>query len=168
MADSLDWKPLRSSNVARAAYDSEAGELLVEFVSGATYAYQNQSESSLDDLVNSSSPGSWVARWLKPLPARRISAIVLALLLCGPVWAGETFPVVIDVPTQAEAKDVIGLMIELRILDAEHDRDVCVLSANRSTGASFDYSSDDCVIQYRAADQSFVFPKGFSFRVERK
>jgi hypothetical protein len=166
MADNLDWKPLRSSNVARAAYDSDAGELLVEFVSGATYAYQNQSESSLDDLVNSSSPGSWVARWLKPLPARRISAIALALLLCGPVWAGETLPLVIDVPTQAEAKDAIGVMIMVRILDAEHDRDICVLSANRLTG--LDYSSDDCVIQYRAADQSFVFPKGFSFRVERK
>jgi hypothetical protein len=120
------------------------------------------------DRVTGEVSSGGVPRWLKPLPARRISAIALALLLCGPVWAGETLPVVIDVPTQAEAKDAIGVMVEVRIMDAEHDRDICVLSANRSTGASFDYSSDDCVIQYRAADQSFVFPKGFSFRVERK
>lgn len=69
----IEWHNLRSSNVARAAFDEDAGELLIQFKSGSTYAYPNQSESTLQDIVNASSPGGYVSRWLRNQPSRRIS-----------------------------------------------------------------------------------------------
>lgn len=72
MAD-LDWQNVRSTNIARVALDEESGELYVEFEGGRIYAYPNQSEATLQDIVNAASPGGYVSRWLKRLPARRIS-----------------------------------------------------------------------------------------------
>ncbi len=68
-----EWTDVRSSNVARVGYDDEAGELMVEFLSGAVYAYPNQGRASYEDLSTNPSPGSYVARWLKNTTFRRIS-----------------------------------------------------------------------------------------------
>jgi hypothetical protein len=65
--------PVRSTNVAAVGFDEDTQELIVEFASGASYAYGGQSEATLQDLLNSNSPGSYVARHLRHLPARRIS-----------------------------------------------------------------------------------------------
>lgn len=69
----LNWQPVRSSNIARVAFDEESGDLYVEFQGGRVYALPNQSEATLQDLMNAASPGGYYARWLKRLPARRIS-----------------------------------------------------------------------------------------------
>lgn len=55
-----EWTPLDSSNVAACAYDPDKQELYVRFRSGATYAYHGAEQSLHDDLVASSSPGSFV------------------------------------------------------------------------------------------------------------
>jgi len=71
MAD-ITWTELKSSNVGRVAYDSEADELLVEFKSGSVYAYPSAGEAAYQDLLTNPSPGSYVGRWLRGQPARRI------------------------------------------------------------------------------------------------
>jgi len=71
MAD-IQWTEVKSSNVAKVAYDSEADELLIEFRSGGVYAYPSAGEAAYQDLVNNPSPGSYVNRWLKGQPSRRV------------------------------------------------------------------------------------------------
>ena len=71
--DALQWQPMpQSSNVARAAYDGAARELIVEFSDGSQYAYGGTTENDLFLLVNSPSPGSYVFRNLKRFPARKL------------------------------------------------------------------------------------------------
>jgi hypothetical protein len=72
----IEWRDVRSSTVARVGWDEEADELLVEFsnkTGSSVYAYPNQGRSAYEDLVNNPSPGSYVARWLRNAPSRRIS-----------------------------------------------------------------------------------------------
>ncbi len=68
-----EWTAVRSSNVARVGWDSEAEELLIEFKSGATYAYPSADEAAYQDLITSNSPGQYVNRWLRGQPSRRLS-----------------------------------------------------------------------------------------------
>lgn len=68
-----EWTAVRSSNVGRVGYDEDADELLIEFLSGAVYAYPNQGRSAYEDLATNPSPGQYVARWLRNAPSRRIS-----------------------------------------------------------------------------------------------
>jgi hypothetical protein len=68
----IEWTDLKSSNVARAAYDSDADELLVEFKSGGIYAYPSAGEAAFQDLIYSTSPGGYVSRWLKGQPSRKV------------------------------------------------------------------------------------------------
>jgi len=67
-----EWTEVRSSNVKRVGWDDEAGELLIDFKSGAVYGYSSAGKSAYDDLAVHPSPGSYVARWLKQQPSRRI------------------------------------------------------------------------------------------------
>ena len=69
----IEWTAVRSSNVGRVGYDEDADELLIEFLSGAVYAYPNQGRSAFEDLVSNPSPGQYVARWLRSAPSRRVS-----------------------------------------------------------------------------------------------
>jgi hypothetical protein len=71
MAD-LVWTELRSSNVSKVAFDNDSDELLVEFRSGAIYSYSDQSEATLQDLITSTSPGSYVSKWLRNQPSRKV------------------------------------------------------------------------------------------------
>lgn len=66
-------QPVKSSNVAAAGFDEDTQELIVEFTSGASYAYSGQSEATLQDLLTSTSPGSYVSRHLRNAPSRRIA-----------------------------------------------------------------------------------------------
>lgn len=69
----IEWTAVRSSNVGRVGYDEDADELLIEFLSGAVYAYPNQGRSAYEDLASNPSPGQYVARWLRNAPSRRLS-----------------------------------------------------------------------------------------------
>ena len=68
----IQWTELKSSNVARVAFDSNNDELLVEYKSGGIYSYPSAGEAAYQDLLYSTSPGQYVNRWLKGQPARRI------------------------------------------------------------------------------------------------
>lgn len=67
------WTDVRSSTVARVGWDEDAQELLVDFKSGGRYAYPTAGESAYQDLLTDPSPGSYVARWLRRLPSRKIA-----------------------------------------------------------------------------------------------
>jgi hypothetical protein len=71
MAD-ITWTEVKSTNVAKVAYDENADELLIEFRSGGIYAYPSAGEAAYQDLLYSTSPGQYVSRWLKGQPARRV------------------------------------------------------------------------------------------------
>jgi hypothetical protein len=71
MAD-LVWTELRSSNVQKVAFDSDSNELLIEFKSGSVYGFPSAGEAAYQDLLTNPSPGSYIHRWLKGQPSRRI------------------------------------------------------------------------------------------------
>ena len=68
----IEWSDVRSSNVAAVGWNEDAGELLVRFKSGAEYAYSNQSEAAYQDLLTTDSPGSYVSKWLRNQPSRKV------------------------------------------------------------------------------------------------
>jgi len=68
----ITWTEVKSTNVAKVAYDENADELLIEFRSGGVYAYPSAGEAAYQDLVNNPSTGSYVNRWLKGQPSRRV------------------------------------------------------------------------------------------------
>lgn len=68
----VEMVPVRSSNVSQVGFDEDSGELLVEFKSGAVYAYSNQSEAAYQDLLTTDSPGSYVSKWLRNQPSRKV------------------------------------------------------------------------------------------------
>lgn len=68
-----DWTPLESSNVAACRYDPEKQQLHVRFRNGATYAYHGAEQTLHDELVASSSPGSFVRGPLASYDYSRIS-----------------------------------------------------------------------------------------------
>jgi hypothetical protein len=69
----VEWKDVSSSNVSRVGWNDETNELLVEFASGSVYAYPDAGESAYQDLLVSTSPGGYVSRNLRRLPARKVS-----------------------------------------------------------------------------------------------
>jgi len=68
----IQWTEVKSSNLSKVAYDSEADELLIEFRSGSIYSYPSAGEAAYQDIINNPSPGSYVNRWLKGQPSRRV------------------------------------------------------------------------------------------------
>lgn len=60
-----EMMPLSSTNIDSAGYDDVARELHIIFKSGKTYIYENVGRETFDDLVNASSPGGYLARWVK-------------------------------------------------------------------------------------------------------
>lgn len=69
MAD-VKMTPLQSSNIAAAGYDDATGELVVEFKSGAQYAYGAPREI-YDGLVSALSPGQYFFRNVRDVYATR-------------------------------------------------------------------------------------------------
>jgi len=67
-----EMTPVRSSNVAAVGWDDDAQELLVEFKDGSTYAYPSAGNAAYQDLLEATSPGQYVNRWLKSQPHRKI------------------------------------------------------------------------------------------------
>ena len=57
--------PVKSTNLAAVGYDDETGELVVEFQNGGTYAYEGVGRQQYEDMLASSSPGSYLHRWIK-------------------------------------------------------------------------------------------------------
>jgi KTSC domain len=53
--------PLRSSALASARYDDQLEELTLTFVSGRSYTYENVPEDIYEQLLQSSSPGTFYA-----------------------------------------------------------------------------------------------------------
>ncbi len=68
-----DFTPVRSSNIAGAAWDADAQELLIEFKNGSVYAYPDAGEAAYQDILAAASPGEYVNRWLKNQHYRRVS-----------------------------------------------------------------------------------------------
>lgn len=56
---------LKSSNLQSAEYDPTTSELVVTFRSGASYAYSGVDQAAYDDLLTATSPGKYLARWIK-------------------------------------------------------------------------------------------------------
>lgn len=54
-----DMRPVRSTHLARAGYDSEARELWVEFQDGDTYRYSDVPQEVADGLMQARSQGAY-------------------------------------------------------------------------------------------------------------
>lgn len=62
----IEWsETLRSSNIARVGYDPDAQATIVEFKSGARYAYDGMSREEALALAGDSSPGGYFARHVR-------------------------------------------------------------------------------------------------------
>lgn len=59
-ADSLEWTPVRSSNVAAVAYNPTFARLFVRFKGGKTYAYDQVPKAIYDAFLVSPSKGRFV------------------------------------------------------------------------------------------------------------
>lgn len=68
-----EMTPVRSSNVQSVGWDDGAQELVIEFKDGAVYGYPQAGRAAFEDMLTTSSPGAYVARWLKHQPHRKIS-----------------------------------------------------------------------------------------------
>lgn len=69
----MDRTPVSSSNVASVGYDPDTLTLEVEYLSGATYQYTGVPQNVYDELMSSSSVGSYLARNVKNLyPCSRL------------------------------------------------------------------------------------------------
>jgi hypothetical protein len=64
--DNLNWIKVKSSNLARVAYDKKDKELYVEFKSGNKYSYINVSYKKYENLVYAESVGSYFSTKIKP------------------------------------------------------------------------------------------------------
>jgi KTSC domain-containing protein len=60
-----EMQPVQSSNIKSIGYDEEARELVVEFTSGATYAYSNVDQPTFSDFLGSASKGKYFAAFIK-------------------------------------------------------------------------------------------------------
>jgi hypothetical protein len=68
---------VKSSNVKAIGYDAgddDKGLLCVEFVSGAAYRYRDVPPALYEALAAAPSPGSFVARFVRPLHGERLTA----------------------------------------------------------------------------------------------
>mgnify|MGYP001277139878 CR=1 FL=1 len=67
---------LRSSLIESVEIDRETGEMVINFVSGASYAYGNTSSTDVVSLLTAESPGRWFIENIRShpelYPARRI------------------------------------------------------------------------------------------------
>ena len=61
-----DMQYVDSSNVEAIGFDSEAGEIHVQFQGGRTYVYGETDEVTFEELRDADSIGSYVNRVLKP------------------------------------------------------------------------------------------------------
>jgi hypothetical protein len=61
-----DMQFVDSSNVEAIGFDSEAGEIHVQFRGGRTYAYGEADEVTFEELLEADSIGSYINRVLKP------------------------------------------------------------------------------------------------------
>lgn len=59
-AESGEWLPVSSSNVAAIAYDAEDERLLIEYKDGSSYAYQPVNMPMAIDFYRAGSKGTWV------------------------------------------------------------------------------------------------------------
>ena len=59
-AESLDWTPVASSNVAAVAYSPDFARLFVRFKSGKRYAYEGVPAGVYQGLVAAPSKGEYV------------------------------------------------------------------------------------------------------------
>lgn len=57
--DSIEMKPLSSSNLAAAGYDPFTRTMQVRFTSGKTYLYHGVSQEDYDGLMSAESAGSY-------------------------------------------------------------------------------------------------------------
>jgi hypothetical protein len=65
----MDRIPVSSSNVSSIGYDPDIQTLEVEFLNGGTYQYMNVPQNVFDELMVSSSKGSYLSRNVKNLYA---------------------------------------------------------------------------------------------------
>lgn len=69
-----EMTPVRSSNIAAIGYDPAVQELIVQFRSGAEYAYSGVDTMAYIDFFSAASPGKHFAQWIKDAyPTRRIA-----------------------------------------------------------------------------------------------
>jgi len=59
-ADSLEWTPLKSSNVAAIAYSDDFARLFVRFKSGQTYAYEKVPKALFEAFKYAPSAGQFL------------------------------------------------------------------------------------------------------------
>ena len=59
------YQPLYSSNIERADYDPDMGELTVEFKSGSSYVYRGVPRDTFLGLQNAKSAGEYFQRQIK-------------------------------------------------------------------------------------------------------
>lgn len=68
--------PVKSSLIESVEIDQETGEMVVNFVSGASYAYGNTGSADAVSLLEAESPGRWFIENIRSrpelYPARRI------------------------------------------------------------------------------------------------
>jgi hypothetical protein len=57
--------PLRSSALASAQYDDQLEELTLTFTSGRSYTYEDVPEDIYEQLLQSPSPGTFYAFWIR-------------------------------------------------------------------------------------------------------
>ena len=73
----VEMQPVQSSDVLEVGWDEAAQELLVRFKDkngnpGSLYAYPSAGQGAYQDLLEATSPGQYVARWLRSQPHRKI------------------------------------------------------------------------------------------------
>jgi hypothetical protein len=61
-----DMLPVDSSNISAIGYDKAEEDLWVQFSSGRTYIYDHVPESTFEEMLRSSSKGSYLNREIKP------------------------------------------------------------------------------------------------------
>jgi hypothetical protein len=65
----MDRTPVASSNLASVGYDRELQVLEIEFLNGSVYQYFNVTEDVWEQLMASSSKGSFLNQQIKPFYA---------------------------------------------------------------------------------------------------
>ena len=61
----MEHKPVQSSNIAEIGYDPEAGTLSVKFKGGGHYHYSNVPQDKYEQLLKSSSIGTFLSKHIK-------------------------------------------------------------------------------------------------------
>lgn len=159
----VEMVSVRSSNVESVGWDEDGQELLVKFKNGGTYAYSGQSEATMQDILTSPSPGSYVARHLRGRAARKIAGALAALaLLSAPSVAVATEP-----PAWASAGPVWESFVGMKIVgvhkrvDVVHidnpDQTVCILRIG-----------DECILKYDGEVQAFIASRPWVLNVEAR